>query len=247
MNWLIKMSQVAESAEPHNNPLWPRGKKGLLSIFGWQDFVVVAVIGWNEIQELSDKYPTEDILKSEGWVPCISLDVYGELHAKKPHYAPGTVHTVNPSNLYVSLADLIKRESRVLYPDLLTPKLLEKQHLQEFMQDYPELKGFSDFSEVISYESHNFNSPHGYTIQVHTSPNAHIGIGQTRPQSPYYWYIPELQKRSLDFLLSDIGSKELGPLIKSIWSKSGGFRYGTVEEARESAEKFLDYIFGAGL
>ena len=228
MNWLQKI--VAQENIAHLSP----GRRAILSTFGYRDFSVVQIIDQSQIE------PSEynNLSPHEGSVPFMIIDSYGEGYSKEESYTPGTVSTAISANLYPTLADLIKQQSRTLYPDLLLG-ILSSKHIGEFGQDYPDMTGFESIGEFVDYEQ--FEDESGYMIQVFQDPRAHVGFGREKAEFPYYWYIPELKVRSLDFR-----GKEHDPnmqeVIKVIWSNSGSFRYGTVQEASDAASKYIDYM-----
>ena len=117
----------------------------------------------------------------------------------------------------------------------------QADHLYELVKDFPQLGGDKSLSEHgVDYEQ--FYDASGYTIQIFKDPRAYVGYGQAGPEFPYYWYLPELKVRSTD-LNAKQQEPEMAEVVKLVWSPSGTFRYRTVQEAADAAEKYLDYVF----
>jgi hypothetical protein len=242
MNWMQKSAEGLFG----NVEEWKDGDLGILSIFAWKDIAVFQTVDWDDVAHSSDKYELVDLntIKGESitWkrgevVPCKILKTYGTVYAS--HYTPGEIRMVGAQNIYHTFIDLVKKQSRTTYPDLILG-IMSSNTISQLSKDFPQLLGAERLSDLVSYEQ--YQSDHGYMIQIFTDPTAYQGYGRTKPEFPYYWYLPSLKVRSLDFnaVRHNPESKEL---IKLIWSEGGSFRYRTIEDALAAVDKYLDYMF----
>lgn len=252
MNWWKKFAEE----NPLGNPAeWPPGQRAILDVHGFYAFPVVQVIDWDQIGQLSDHYQVEgDNVTSpnpfgsmtynryEGSVPCVVLKSYGRL-TNEDYYSPGKVLIVGPQNLYKTFADLIRKEARVIFPDLILD-VIGRDYIGEFLKDFPDMKGFQSISEFVQYDA--FQDDSGYEILVLRDPRAYQAYGRSEPEFPYYWQIPELKVRSLDFG-QHVHDEKMRDVVRAIWSRSGSFRYHTVQEAVEAASKFIEHMMYQGV
>ncbi len=249
MNWMQKFQQNEAYEMFGDVSEWNEGDIAILSIFGWKDFAVIKAIDWDDIGHMSDRLEVvdRDKIKSDSnmtWtrgevVPCQVQKTYGEGYAKQDHYQPGNILMVGPQNLYRTIHDLIEKELKIVYPDLVL-QTMNEDHIHEAIRDFPQLGGEQRIPEHVNYEQ--FQDSRGYTIQVFQDPRAYVGYGREEAEFPYYWYIPDLKVRSLD-LNQSANDPKMRELIQSVWSRGGSFRYHTVQEAADAAEKYLDYMF----
>lgn len=260
MNWLQKLCQVPgppdeasadELYDTFGDPKeWQPGMRGLLSHFGYKDFSVVRIIPFSQVVDMSQgyyKWIDDDHIKStnsfgglthrEGEsVPCVIEANYGKFYAQSQSNAVGRVRMVGAQNIYRTLMDLIKYQLKTLYPDYML-SIMDEEHIQELIADYPQLRGKGDVPDLIDYQV--FMSDQGYEVQVVRDPKAYVSLGRTEAEFPFYWYIPELDKRSL--YISRSKDKCFVPSI------GGGGRYPDLQSALDAAEKYLDCLFTSDL
>ncbi len=218
---------------------WKPGQIAVLSVFGIQDFVVVSVLSWDQVKEMSTrhKFPDDDTIVSpnpfgsmtykrdEGSVPVLYMDYYGSMY--RSTHNPGDVSIVGPQNLYRTLGDLMRKQTKTLFAELI-PQLLGSEAVLQAVQDYPQLKDWdlpSDFGEYHSFDVQ------GYEVQIVRDPRAYIPWGHKEPTAPYYWYIVQLDKRSL--YSSNEEGMDLAPM------QTG--RFPDIQTALASATKYVEY------
>lgn len=254
MTWFKKISKTEEEEiyEMFGNPKeWTPGILGILSHFTYRDFSVVRIIPFEDIAELSGGYykmVDEQTIQSNNpfgglshkkkdeSVPCMIIDSYGSGYATNDSNRPGTVHMVGAQNLYKTLMDLLRKQFQSKYMDMAL-QISNLHHIQEFLQDYPQMKGQGEFTDLAG-DYQIFTSDHGYEIQIFKEDSSHITNPYNKlqiDQAPFYWYMPELNKRSLDYTLDQ------DPCF--VRSKLGMRHYATLQECLQAAEKYLDCLF----
>ncbi len=226
---------------------WEDGQLAILSSFGWRDLCVVEVVGWNNVPYLSDEYTAvdEDTIKTDrgngySWrrneaVPFKILQTYSDDSTGQSRYhKAGTVNLAGPQNLYHSLDDLIKKESRSLYPDMVL-QLANKKHINALIKDFPELVRDQNFAGNVDYQIFDIQ---GYEVQVLNDVRQmerNPGIMKTRgTEGMFYWHIPDLGTRSTE-------DKE--GIDRQPW---GTGRYPTMQLAIQSADKYISHLFYGG-
>lgn len=241
MNWFQRIAQENPFGDVSE---WKDGQLAILSSFSWRDFSVVEVLSWENVSLLSDKYDDVDentIKTTRGggysWrrdeaVPFKILDTYSDAQSGASRYhKPGEIRLAGPQNLYHSLEQLVTKESRSSYPDLVM-ELYQKPHIASLSKDFPELMGNYSVSDNIDYQIFDIN---GYEVQVINDKKAieqSPSMMQTRgTEGMFYWNIPSLQTRSFD-------DKE--GIDKTPW---GSGRYPTMQRAMEAAEQYINHLF----
>jgi len=216
MNWLqkIKHSQIEP---PHE-----AGRKAILSVFGWQSFAVVKLLPITEDKEGRS-------------IRVQILDYYGTVGNTNNYYKPDKVLLVGVQNLYYSFEDLLQKELKTVFPDIIA-RQREFSKIYEAMEDHPELRTNLNFSKLVDYEKTQI---YGYDVYISKDPRfkptPYGALGGI--QEAWYWSIPELDKRSLYLELDD--SKMKAEILYP-WSSG---RFADKERAAESAKQFLDFLF----
>ncbi len=252
MNWLQKISQMDdETYETFGDPKeWQPGTLAILSHFGWRDISVVKILQWEDVVNNHDSegyfenVDDNSIQTTRGFgnswkrgesVPCVTISAYSDTESGESRYDKvGKVHLVAASNLYRTFEDIVKKESRVIYPDLILG-LLSKSHVGQLQRDYPQLMGTSDFGDMVDYDTYEVSGHQVMVFMDKARMAKNPGILQTRgTDGIFYWQIPALKVRSVDNPSSREG------LDTRPW---GGGTYPTKQRALESAENYINYLF----
>lgn len=248
MHWFKRVAQFpgTSKSNPKSIESWEEGEYAILSNFGWRSFSVVEILDWDKAVSYSDEFSSPDpdtITTTRGYgytwkrdnsVPCVVIENFSESGLESGSEAPGKVHFVHPSNLYREFNELVEKEVKVVFPDLVI-SLLNKPHVNKFLDEFPMMRGSKMLTELVDFDVFDVQ---GYEVQVFNDLRAvqkSPGMMQTEgTEGMFYWVIPSLNVRSLE---------DKHGINKSPW---GSGRYPTKQMAVERAEEYLDFMFYGG-
>ncbi|MCK9458421.1 MAG: hypothetical protein M0R80_02110 [Proteobacteria bacterium] len=225
---------------------WHIGQLGILDEFGLKDFAVIQVIRFEDVPQADPEY-----YKMKDRNTVISLNKFGGSTYKRGESVPvkiiqafGSISKshkvhfyVGAQNLYRTIDDLIKKEMKVLYPDLLIQFWNSPQY-RALITEFPQLKIKNQSPlDQIQYQVYDIQ---GYTVYVIPEPRVlkrqaeYRASGYPHPLHAYYFAIPELKTRSQDEKTSQwLRTQKMG--------ENGMFT--SEREALTGAEKYINYLF----
>jgi len=240
--------EVTEEYDTFGDPKeWHIGQLALLDETGMHDFAVCKIVHFEDPPKGSDAFKFLDkntielynpfgsmTYKRGESVPIRAIEAFG-FHAKNAVENYNGFHFVGAQNLYRTIDALIKKEMKVIYPDLLIQYWMSPQY-QKFIKSYPQMKEKESVLDQIEYQSFDV---HGYSVIVLADVRAKKYESQMRqsgyphPMHTYYFAIPELKVRSQQ--LNDWLKKEK---IDNHWGL-----FTSMKVALSIAEKYIDYLF----